>query len=68
MGFAFLPVAIGAFAGGPIADWLRTSYLTTNPSMMWYILAIIGAVSTILMLLYNAAFAKPANQSLSSNR
>jgi POT family proton-dependent oligopeptide transporter len=62
MGFAFLPVAIGAFAGGPIADWLRTTYLLTNPSMMWYILAIIGGVSTALMLLYNAVFAKPKGE------
>jgi len=53
MGFAFLPVAIGSFAAGPIADWLRTSYLKTNPAMMWYILAMIGGASTVLMLLYN---------------
>ncbi len=56
MGFAFLPVAIGSFAAGPIADWLRTSYLDSNPAMMWYILAMIGGVSTILMLLYNYFF------------
>jgi proton-dependent oligopeptide transporter, POT family len=53
MGFAFLPVAIGSFAAGPVADWLRTSYLTTNPSLMWFIVAGIGAVSTLLMILYN---------------
>lgn len=54
MGFAFLPVAIGSFAAGPVADWLRTSYLTTNPALMWYIVAAIGAVSTLLMILYNS--------------
>lgn len=57
MGFAFLPVAIGSFAAGPVADWLRTSYLTTNPSLMWYIVAAIGVVSTLLMILYNSFIA-----------
>ena len=53
MGFAFLPVAIGSFSAGVIADWLRTTYLDSNPAMMWYIVAAIGFVSTSLMLLYN---------------
>jgi len=53
MGFAFLPVAIGSFGAGVIADWLRTTYLDSNPAMMWYIVAGIGFVSTLLMLLYN---------------
>jgi hypothetical protein len=57
MGFAFLPVAIGSFSAGVIADWLRTSYLDSNPAMMWYIVASIGFVSTLLMLLYNMFFA-----------
>jgi MFS family permease len=53
MGFAFLPVAIGAFGAGPIADWLRINYLESNPSMMWYIVASIGVVATLLMIVYN---------------
>jgi dipeptide/tripeptide permease len=53
MGFSFLPVAIGSFAAGPVADWLRTTYLMTNPSLMWYILAGIGLISTVLMIFYN---------------
>lgn len=53
MGFAFLPVAIGSFTAGIIADWLRGSYLETNPAMMWYTLAGIGIISTLLMLIYN---------------
>lgn len=57
MGFAFLPVAIGSFSAGVIADWLRTTYLETNPAMMWYIVAGIGFVSTTLMLLYNTFLA-----------
>ena len=57
MGFAFLPVAIGSFSAGVIADWLRTTYLDSNPAMMWYIVASIGFVSTLLILLYNKFFA-----------
>lgn len=53
MGFSFLPVAIGSFSAGIIADWLRISYLETNPSMMWYTLSAIGIASTVLMLIYN---------------
>jgi proton-dependent oligopeptide transporter, POT family len=64
MGFAFLPVAIGSFAAGPIADWLRHTYLerTMNPSMMWYTLAAIGFLSTILMIGYNFLLARPAER------
>jgi proton-dependent oligopeptide transporter, POT family len=58
MGFAFLPVAIGSFSAGLIADWLRSSYLETNPPMMWYTLAGIGIVSTILMIIYNQLVSK----------
>jgi Na+/melibiose symporter-like transporter len=62
MGFSFLPVALGSFAAGPVADWLRSSYLTTNPSMMWFIVAGIGAVSTLLMILYNSFVAPKDSQ------
>jgi len=58
MGFAFLPVAIGSFAAGAVADWLRLSYLQRDPATMWYIVAAIGLVSTTLMILYNQFFIK----------
>jgi dipeptide/tripeptide permease len=58
MGFAFLPVAIGSLTAGYLADYLRITYLDTNPSMMWYAVAGIGVVSTILMILYNAIISK----------
>lgn len=58
MGFAFLPVAIGSFAAGAVADWLRLSYLQRDPATMWYIVASIGMVSTMLMILYNQFFIK----------
>ena len=53
MGFAFLPIAIGSYTAGHVADWLRLTYMQTNPSTMWYILAGIGFVSTALMVLYD---------------
>jgi proton-dependent oligopeptide transporter, POT family len=64
MGFAFLPVAIGALVAGFLADYLRLNYMMTNPSLMWFIVGGIGVVSTILMILYNAFLApKPVQQS-----
>jgi dipeptide/tripeptide permease len=57
-GFAFLPIAIGAFGAGVVSDWLRLSYMSTNPSMMWYILAAIGIVSTILLIVYDRFLVK----------
>lgn len=58
MGFAFLPVAIGSFSAGVIADYLRLNYLETNPAMMWYTLSGIGIASTLLMLIYNKVVTK----------
>lgn len=53
MGFAFLPIAIGSLTAGFIADWLRTTYMEINPSLMWYTVSGFGMASTIFMILYN---------------
>jgi POT family proton-dependent oligopeptide transporter len=53
MGFAFLPVAIGSFGAGAVADWLRLNYLKSDPSKMWFILFFIGIASTVLLVLYD---------------
>ncbi|MBL7850892.1 MAG: MFS transporter [Cyclobacteriaceae bacterium] len=53
MGFAFLPVAIGSFTAGIIADFLRLNYLATDPPMMFYTLSGVGIISTVLMVIYN---------------
>jgi MFS family permease len=55
MGFAFLPVAIGSFAAGPLAGWLVETYIQGegNPNMVWYIVAGIGIVCTAAMMVYN---------------
>ena len=60
MGFSFLPVALGSFGAGPVADWLRATYLYTNPSLMWFIVGGIGIASTLCMLLYNAFISRAA--------
>jgi len=62
MGFAFLPVAIGSFTAGPIADWLRSTYMSTNPSYMWYIVSGIGLFSAFLMVLYNFLLVKKGGE------
>jgi proton-dependent oligopeptide transporter, POT family len=53
MGFAFLPVALGAIGCGYLADYLKNNLLHSNPSKMWFIVAGIGFVSTGLIILYN---------------
>jgi dipeptide/tripeptide permease len=53
MGFSFMPVSIGSFVGGPIADYLRIHYMETNPAMMWYIISAIGVICTLLLMFYN---------------
>ena len=58
MGFAFLPVALGSFGAGRLSDWLRTTYLHTNPAMMWYILTGIGIACTLMMVVYNAVVSR----------
>jgi dipeptide/tripeptide permease len=58
MGFAFLPVAIGSFTAGVIADYLRLNYLQSDPPMMFYILSMLGVVSTVLMMIYNRVVSK----------
>jgi POT family proton-dependent oligopeptide transporter len=58
MGFAFLPVAIGSFTAGILSDWLRSSYLDTDPAMMWYTLSGIGFTSTALMIVYSLVVKK----------
>ena len=55
MGFAFLPVAIGALVAGPLSGWLVARFVngSEGPGGMWLVLSGIGFASTILMLLYD---------------
>ncbi len=58
MGFAFLPIAVGTFCAGFIADYLRLNYLNSNPEMAFYILCGAGLVTTLLMIIYNTIISK----------
>jgi dipeptide/tripeptide permease len=55
MGFAFLPVAIGALVAGYLSGFLVETFLKQShrPGLMWFTLSAIGGVSTVLMLLYD---------------
>jgi proton-dependent oligopeptide transporter, POT family len=55
MGFAFLPVAIGALFAGQLGGFLVTRYVQGpgGPSGAWVILSAIGAAGTVAMILYD---------------
>jgi dipeptide/tripeptide permease len=61
MGYAFLPIGVGYF----IAGWLGGHLLHyfgqagRNPQQMWWVIAGVGILSTILMVVYDK-FVKPA--------
>jgi len=59
MGFAFLPVAIGSFVGGPLGGKLVQHFLhdTANPAGMWWTISGIGFASTLLMIAYDRLLA-----------
>jgi F0F1-type ATP synthase membrane subunit c/vacuolar-type H+-ATPase subunit K len=51
-----MPVAIGTFACGWVSGYLVQHYLQSGaeqPSQMWYVVGGIGAVTTVLMVLYD---------------
>ncbi len=60
MGFAFLPVAIGSFVGGPLGGYLVEQFVRggRDPAGMWWILSAIGFVSTALMIGYDRLVAR----------
>lgn len=55
MGFAFLPIALGALLAGPIGGLLLQKYLkeTMQPAKAWMILSSLGFVSTLALLAYD---------------
>jgi len=58
MGFAFLPVAIGSFTAGYMADWLRLTFMSSNPGMMWYVLSGLGVAGTLLVIAHHSFYSK----------
>ena len=61
MGYAFLPIAIGYFIGGPLGGYLLHYFgdVLHRPQRMWWAISGIGFVTTLLMWIYDR-FAKPA--------
>jgi len=61
MGFAFLPIALGALLAGPLGGFLLQKYLkeTMQPEKAWTILASLGFVSTAALLAYDRWVARP---------
>ena len=60
MGYAFLPIALGYFAAGKLGGYLlqHSGDPGHRPQDMWWVIAGVGIVSTLLMLLYDK-FVKP---------
>ena len=55
MGFAFLPVAVGALVAGPLSGWLVEHFIhaSERPANMWIVVAALGFAATALMLAYD---------------
>jgi len=59
MGFAFLPIAIGSATAGVIGGRLVASFgqAGRNPQNMWWVVAVIGFVTALLLYGYDRVFA-----------
>jgi proton-dependent oligopeptide transporter, POT family len=55
MGFAFLPLGIGSFIGGPFSGWLMHHFGEElhRPQMVWWSVIAVGVVTTILLWIYD---------------
>jgi MFS family permease len=55
MGFAFLPIGIGYLIGGRLGGYLVHHYgeVQHRPQQMWWVIAGVGILTTILMILYD---------------
>lgn len=55
MGFAFLPIGIGSFIGGPFGGWLIHYFgeVKHQPQQMWWIVTGIGLLTALLLWIYD---------------
>lgn len=55
MGFAFLPIGIGSFIGGPFGGWLIHHFgeVTHHPQQMWWVITGIGLLTALLLWIYD---------------
>ncbi|HVZ16473.1 MAG TPA: MFS transporter [Terriglobales bacterium] len=55
MGFAFVPLGIGSFIGGPFGGWLIHHFgeQQHKPAMIWWCVTGVGVATTLLLWLYD---------------
>jgi dipeptide/tripeptide permease len=55
MGFAFLPLGIGSFIGGPFSGWLMHHFGEEQhrPQMVWWWVIGVGIITTVLLWIYD---------------
>ena len=55
MGFAFLPIGIGSFIGGPFGGWLIHYFgeVKHQPQQMWWAVMTIGLLTALLLWMYD---------------
>lgn len=55
MGFAFLPIGIGAFVGGPFGGLLMHHFgeVTHQPARIWWVVTAVGVATALLLWVYD---------------
>lgn len=63
MGFAFLPIGIGAFIGGPLGGFLLHHFgeVQHQPTLFWWCFTGIGLLTTVMLFVYDQVF-KPSQE------
>jgi MFS family permease len=64
MGFSFLPIAIGFVIAGQIGGRLVNYFgaVLQRPNQLWYVIAGVGVLTTLLMWLYDKLVKPPTKQ------
>jgi POT family proton-dependent oligopeptide transporter len=55
MGFAFLPLGLGSFIGGPLGGWLMHHFgeQMHEPKLVWWAIVAVGVATTLLLWIYD---------------
>jgi POT family proton-dependent oligopeptide transporter len=64
MGFAFLPLGIGSFIGGPFGGFLVHHFgeVQHRPAMIWWSVVGVGLATTLLLWIYDKTLKPPETQ------
>ncbi len=64
MGFAFLPLGIGSFIGGPFGGFLVHHFgeVQHRPAMIWWSVVGVGLATTLLLWIYDKTLKPPEKQ------